>query len=172
VCPREFHVGDLVLRRIQGSKDKQKLSPPWRGHSSSTKYSDLGHTRSSTWTGGSSPTHGTSSTCARFIRELLFKPHTSINRCCMPCSRVLEFRNLSMVVFTSLQQCLGLSSEHPCTNAKTFPARGLPRHDALPPFFTFFHKNPDIRSRPIARAKGFLEGNSILREVRATACVG
>jgi hypothetical protein len=29
--PREFHVGDLVLRRVQGSKDKHKLSPPWEG---------------------------------------------------------------------------------------------------------------------------------------------
>jgi hypothetical protein len=27
--PREFHVGDLVLRRVQGSNDKHKLSPPW-----------------------------------------------------------------------------------------------------------------------------------------------
>jgi hypothetical protein len=31
VCPCEFHVGDLVLRRVQGSKDKHKLSPPWEG---------------------------------------------------------------------------------------------------------------------------------------------
>jgi hypothetical protein len=31
VCPREFHVGDLVLPRVQGSKDKHKLSPPWEG---------------------------------------------------------------------------------------------------------------------------------------------
>jgi hypothetical protein len=29
--PREFHVGDLVLRRVQGSKDRNKLSPPWEG---------------------------------------------------------------------------------------------------------------------------------------------
>jgi hypothetical protein len=29
--PREFHVGDLVLRRVQGSKDRHKLSPPWDG---------------------------------------------------------------------------------------------------------------------------------------------
>jgi hypothetical protein len=31
MCPREFHVGDLVLRRVQGSKDRHKLSPPWEG---------------------------------------------------------------------------------------------------------------------------------------------
>jgi hypothetical protein len=31
VCPREFHDGDLVLRRVQGSKDMHKLSPPWEG---------------------------------------------------------------------------------------------------------------------------------------------
>jgi hypothetical protein len=37
-----------------------------RGHSSSTKCSDPGHTRSSTRTEGSSPTHGTLST---FILE-------------------------------------------------------------------------------------------------------
>jgi hypothetical protein len=29
--PREFHVGDLVLQRVQGSKDWHKLSPPWEG---------------------------------------------------------------------------------------------------------------------------------------------
>jgi hypothetical protein len=27
----EFHVGDLVLRRVQGSKYMHKLSPPWEG---------------------------------------------------------------------------------------------------------------------------------------------
>jgi hypothetical protein len=31
VRPREFHVGDLVLLQVQGSKDKHKLSPPWEG---------------------------------------------------------------------------------------------------------------------------------------------
>jgi septum formation inhibitor MinC len=29
--PHESHVGDLVLRRVQGSKDRHKLSPPWEG---------------------------------------------------------------------------------------------------------------------------------------------
>jgi hypothetical protein len=29
--PREFHVGDLVLRRVQDSKDRHKLSPPLKG---------------------------------------------------------------------------------------------------------------------------------------------
>jgi hypothetical protein len=29
--PREFRVRDLVLRRVQGSKDRHKLSPPWEG---------------------------------------------------------------------------------------------------------------------------------------------
>jgi hypothetical protein len=29
--PREFHVGDLVLRRVQANKDRHKLSPPWEG---------------------------------------------------------------------------------------------------------------------------------------------
>jgi hypothetical protein len=31
VRPREFHIGDLVLRRVQGSKNRHKLSPPWEG---------------------------------------------------------------------------------------------------------------------------------------------
>jgi hypothetical protein len=31
VHPREFHVGDLVLRRVQGSRDRHMLSPPWEG---------------------------------------------------------------------------------------------------------------------------------------------
>jgi hypothetical protein len=29
--PHEFHVGDLVLRQVQGNKDKHKLSPPSEG---------------------------------------------------------------------------------------------------------------------------------------------
>jgi hypothetical protein len=29
--PCELHVGDLILRRVQGSKDRHKLSPPWEG---------------------------------------------------------------------------------------------------------------------------------------------
>jgi hypothetical protein len=29
--PSEFHVGDLVLRWVQGRKDRHKLSPPWEG---------------------------------------------------------------------------------------------------------------------------------------------
>jgi hypothetical protein len=31
VHPREFHIGDSVLRRVQGSKDWHKLSPPREG---------------------------------------------------------------------------------------------------------------------------------------------
>jgi hypothetical protein len=31
VRPCQFHVGDLVLRRVQGSKDRHNLSPPWEG---------------------------------------------------------------------------------------------------------------------------------------------
>jgi hypothetical protein len=31
VRPREFHVGDLVLRWVQASKDRHKLLPPWEG---------------------------------------------------------------------------------------------------------------------------------------------
>jgi hypothetical protein len=67
--PREFHVGDLVLRWVEGSNDRHKRSPPGRGRSSSTKCSDQARTRSSTRTGGSSPTRGTSNTCARFILD-------------------------------------------------------------------------------------------------------
>jgi hypothetical protein len=29
--PREFHVSDLALQQVQGSKDRHKLSPPWEG---------------------------------------------------------------------------------------------------------------------------------------------
>jgi hypothetical protein len=42
---------------------------PRRGRSSSTKCSDQACIRFSTRTGGSSPTHGTSNTYARFILE-------------------------------------------------------------------------------------------------------
>jgi hypothetical protein len=50
---------------------------------------------------------------------------------------------------------------------------GYPGHDALPHFLRFFQKKiPTTVPRPIAQAKGFLDGNSILREVRAMAYVG
>jgi hypothetical protein len=89
----------------------------------------------------------------------------------MPCSHVLEFINLSMAVFTSLWQHLGLSNEYPCTNAKMLPTRGLPRlRCPLPIFYDFFKKISTITSRPIAQEKGFLDGNSIL--CRVMACVG
>jgi hypothetical protein len=39
-------------------------------------------------------------------------------------------------------------------------------------FFTIFKKLPTTMSRPITRANGFLDGNSILREVRTTTYVG
>jgi hypothetical protein len=67
VRPREFHVRDLVLRRVQGSKDRHKLSPPWEGAFIIHKVLRPGRTRSNTRMGGSSPTHGTSKTCDRFI---------------------------------------------------------------------------------------------------------
>jgi hypothetical protein len=31
VCSREFHVGDLFHQRVQGSKDRHKVAPPWEG---------------------------------------------------------------------------------------------------------------------------------------------
>jgi hypothetical protein len=62
IRPREFHA--LKAARIDTSY--RHLG---RGHSSSTKCSDRGHTKSSTRMGGSSPMHGTSSTYARFILE-------------------------------------------------------------------------------------------------------
>jgi hypothetical protein len=88
----------------------------------------------------------------------------------MPCSHVSEFQNLSLAVFTCLRQRLGLSNERLCTSAKTLPARGYPGHDALPRFYEFFQKIPTIVSRPIARAKGFFDGNVGLRG-QMTACV-
>jgi hypothetical protein len=66
-APHEFHVGDLVLRRVQGSKIGTSYRHLGRDRSPSTRCIDQGHTRSSTRTGGPSPTHGTSNTCAHFI---------------------------------------------------------------------------------------------------------
>jgi hypothetical protein len=31
VRPHEFDVWDLIVQRVQGSKDRHKLSPPWEG---------------------------------------------------------------------------------------------------------------------------------------------
>jgi hypothetical protein len=49
---------------------------------------------------------------------------------------------------------------------------GYPGHDALPPFFTIFSKNLDNRVEIDRTSKRFFDGNSILREVKATAYVG
>jgi hypothetical protein len=51
--------------------------------------------------------------------------------------------------------------------------RGYPGHDALLPIFTIFQKkNPDIYVETDRTSERFFDGNSILREVRAMACVG
>jgi hypothetical protein len=62
VRTREFQVGDLVLRRVQGNKDQHKLASHGRSHSSSIKYSDPKRSRSDTRMVESSQTLGTSST--------------------------------------------------------------------------------------------------------------
>jgi hypothetical protein len=78
-----------------------------------------------------------------------------------------------MVVFRSLQRRLGLSSERPCTSAKTLPARVLPRERCPPPvFYDFFSKNPDNRVETYRTSERFFDANSILREVKVTSCVG
>jgi hypothetical protein len=67
--PREFHVGDLVLRRFKPARTGTSCHRRGRGPSSSTRCSDQGHTRSATRTGGSSPMHGTSNIYDRFTLE-------------------------------------------------------------------------------------------------------
>jgi hypothetical protein len=69
VCAYEFQVGNQVLRRVQGSKDRHKLLPLGRVHSSSTRCSDPRHSRSDTRMEGSSPMRGTSNTICHFILE-------------------------------------------------------------------------------------------------------
>jgi hypothetical protein len=66
---REFHVGDLVLRRVQGSKDHLKLSPPWEGPFIIHEVLRPGTYKIQYEDGRVSPTHGTSNTCARFILQ-------------------------------------------------------------------------------------------------------
>ena len=39
---RILEVGDLVLQRTQSTKDKHKLSPPWKGPYTVTKVSQPG----------------------------------------------------------------------------------------------------------------------------------
>jgi hypothetical protein len=63
VRAREFQVGDLVLRRVQGSKDRHKLSPPWEGPFMIYQVLQPGTLRSDTRTDGSFPTRGTLNTC-------------------------------------------------------------------------------------------------------------
>jgi hypothetical protein len=71
----------------------------------------------------------------------------------------------------SLRQRFGLNSDRLCTSAKTLPVRGLPRA-RCPPVFCEFFKNPDNRVETDRTSERFFDGNSILREVKAMACVG
>jgi hypothetical protein len=59
VRSREFQVRDLVLRWVQTTRADTSSCPDGRGHSSSIKCSDTGHSRSDTRMARSSPTHGT-----------------------------------------------------------------------------------------------------------------
>jgi hypothetical protein len=91
----------------------------------------------------------------------------------MPCSHVFEFEKLVCDYVYECVTTLRLSSECPCTGAKALPTRGYPGHDALLPTFTVFQKKIlTTMLRPTARVKGFLDRNSILQEVGATACMG
>jgi hypothetical protein len=75
--PRKFHVGDLVLRRVQASKDRYKLSPPWEGPFIIHEVLRPGTYKIKYEDGGSSPTHGTSNTspvlplskCSELVRQ-------------------------------------------------------------------------------------------------------
>jgi hypothetical protein len=91
----------------------------------------------------------------------------------MPCSHVFEFEKL---VDDHVYECatsLRLSSECLCTCAETFPARGLPRARCPPyDFYDFSKKDPDNYVETDRTSERFFDENSILREVRATACVG
>jgi hypothetical protein len=69
VRPREFHVGTLYSNEFKEARTSTSYHHLGRGRSSSMRCSDQGHTRSSMRMGGSSPTHGTSSTYAHFILE-------------------------------------------------------------------------------------------------------
>ena len=57
---RILEVGDLVLQRIQSTKDKHKLSPPWEGPYVVAEVIRPGTYRLRTTTATFSPTHGTS----------------------------------------------------------------------------------------------------------------
>jgi hypothetical protein len=89
----------------------------------------------------------------------------------MPFSHVFEFEKR---VDDHVYECattLRLSSECPCTSAETLPTQGLPRARCPPSDFYDF-SNPDNYVETDRTSKRFFDGNSILREVRATACVG
>jgi hypothetical protein len=68
VRPRKFYV-TLYSDEFKAARTRTSYHHLGRGRSSSTKCSDLRHTRSSMRTRESSPTHRTSSTCACFILE-------------------------------------------------------------------------------------------------------
>jgi hypothetical protein len=47
-----------------------------------------------------------------------------------------------------------------------------PGHDAVPPFFMIFSKNPDNNVETDRTSERCFDGNSILREARLVRCVG
>ena len=49
---RAFNIGDLVLRLIQSSKDRHKLSPPWEGPYVIVEVLQLGTNKLKTIDGG------------------------------------------------------------------------------------------------------------------------
>jgi transposase InsO family protein len=69
VRPREFRVGDPMLRRVQGSKDRHKISPPWEGSFIIHEALRPGTYKIQYEDGRVTPTHGTSNTRACFILE-------------------------------------------------------------------------------------------------------
>jgi transposase InsO family protein len=154
--PREFHVGDLVLRRVQGSKDRHKLSPPWEGPFIIHEVLRLG-TYKIQYEDGRVVTN------AWNIEHLRpFYPSVNVQNSCVNKYMLLAFVHMSLsskfifvCVHFSLWQRLSLSRQRLCTKAKTLPARGLPRARCPLRFFEIFQKIPTTLSRPITQVRGF-----------------
>jgi hypothetical protein len=90
----------------------------------------------------------------------------------MPCSHVFEFGKFIDDYVYKCATTLWLSSKHPCTTAMTPPAQGLPRARCPASDFKDFSKKFRQPCRDRSHEQVFLDGNSILREVRAMAYVG
>jgi hypothetical protein len=100
----------------------------------------------------------------------MFTSYELMNKCRMPCSCIYEFINFLVAMFLFIATFPKAERQallHLCRNARRSGATQGTCHPFILPFSK---QKSTTMSQLITRARGFLAGSSVLREVKMAAC--